>query len=370
MHIYNALDTYNTLPIKSRKTIFASSSKQYRYLKITAPSKGEIVLSYMPSTGVGTAKITLCDAKKKAIKSTSSYTSLATSSGTNFTDEQNATLALSSFGFNKTGGSSFLMFGDHNINTSFQGAELRVWSTFPTSSSSTATKCISTDTTYGGTVLPDNRIVLFGHGYLYIYKNISSVISDIKNPTLKIGRGAPDGPTNNGYYFNGGDANSVIYAGGKLYASCYNGNKIVGYSSIPTTSNALPNIVIGDTNSEAYMRLPSETGTFRLEKRRFNNAADAYIDSTGKLIVSEMNYNQVFIWNSISDAISGKTPTILGSPSTNYTMKDLNQAGPDFITIASKNSLFMPRRLAFDGKNLWIGEFKFSSRLLLFQPTN
>ena len=35
----------------------------------------------------------------------------------------------------------------------------------------------------------------------------------------------------------------------------------------------------------------------------------------------------------------------------------------------SRNQVFMPAVASFDGSYLWVGEFKFSSRLVRFSPT-
>ena len=72
---------------------------------------------------------------------------------------------------------------------------------------------------------------------------------------------------------------------------------------------------------------------------------DIYICIQGK--------NQVLGWDSIEDAISGKSPqTILG---TGKGTKD-------------SNAIKMANTIGWDGSHLWIGEFKFSTRVLGFKP--
>ncbi len=76
----------------------------------------------------------------------------------------------------------------------------------------------------------------------------------------------------------------------------------------------------------------------------------------GKLFVADTGFNRVLVWNSIDDAVTGKAPDIvLGE-------KDLADTAPEI----GKNKLFWPAGLAFDGSYLWVGEFKFSGRLLRF----
>ncbi len=71
------------------------------------------------------------------------------------------------------------------------------------------------------------------------------------------------------------------------------------------------------------------------------------------LFVADTNFNTVHIWTSIEDAKVGKTADIfLG----------VKGRTPEI----GVNKLFWPAALTFDGNYLWVGEFKFSERLLRF----
>lgn len=73
------------------------------------------------------------------------------------------------------------------------------------------------------------------------------------------------------------------------------------------------------------------------------------------LFIADTGFNRVVIWNDIADAIAGQpADTILGN-NADYSIPEI---GTD--------TLFMPSALAFDGSHLWVGEFKFSGRLLRF----
>jgi hypothetical protein len=75
------------------------------------------------------------------------------------------------------------------------------------------------------------------------------------------------------------------------------------------------------------------------------------------LAVANISFSQVLIWHDLDDAISGNDPdVILGADSLDDTSPGI---GPD--------TLFYPAALAFDGTYLWVGEFKFSERLLRFK---
>ena len=56
-------------------------------------------------------------------------------------------------------------------------------------------------------------------------------------------------------------------------------------------------------------------------------------------------------------AVAGDDPdAILGA-------KDLEDTDPD----KTKSGLFWPLRVEFDGERLWVGEYKFSGRVLSYQ---
>ncbi len=74
------------------------------------------------------------------------------------------------------------------------------------------------------------------------------------------------------------------------------------------------------------------------------------------LFVADTNFNRVLIWNRIEDALDGKNPDIL------LGAEDLNDGNAEI----GKDKLFMPHSLAFDGSFLWVGEVKFSERILRF----
>ena len=60
----------------------------------------------------------------------------------------------------------------------------------------------------------------------------------------------------------------------------------------------------------------------------------------------------------MDEALSGAAPdAVLGAES-------LRDTDPEI----GRDSVFWPNRLAYDGDYLWVGEFKFSGRLLRFSP--
>ncbi|MDZ4209875.1 MAG: DUF5667 domain-containing protein, partial [Candidatus Curtissbacteria bacterium] len=88
---------------------------------------------------------------------------------------------------------------------------------------------------------------------------------------------------------------------------------------------------------------------------KFNLPQGALI-SQGHLFVGDTGFSRVLIWKNIEDAIAGKNADVI--------------LGAEFLTDTNpeigKNKLFWPANLTFDGSFLWVGEFKFSERLLRF----
>lgn len=88
---------------------------------------------------------------------------------------------------------------------------------------------------------------------------------------------------------------------------------------------------------------------------KFNLPQGALI-SQGHLFVGDTGDSRVLIWKNIEDAIAGKNAdVILGT-------NNLDKHTPEI----GRNKLFWPGTMAFDGSFLWVGEFKFSERLLRF----
>ena len=106
------------------------------------------------------------------------------------------------------------------------------------------------------------------------------------------------------------------------------------------------------SNGSAPQRLGSGAGGVR-----FNLPEHALVQD-GVLFVADTPNNRVLAWRDIRSALAGAPPTaVLGAP-------DLNVLRP---AIAA-DRLFWPGAVAWDGTNLWVGEFKFSNRIVRFRP--
>jgi hypothetical protein len=73
----------------------------------------------------------------------------------------------------------------------------------------------------------------------------------------------------------------------------------------------------------------------------------------GGLFVGNTNNNRVHLWRSVDDAAAGRPADVV-----------LGNANPGAPPQATASGFFWPGSAAYDGTYLWIGEFKFSGRLL------
>ena len=93
------------------------------------------------------------------------------------------------------------------------------------------------------------------------------------------------------------------------------------------------------------------------------NLPQGAIVSHGHLFIGDTCFNRVLIWNKIEDALAGKdADVILGAKKLRA--KPDERRRPEI----GVDKLFWPAIPAFDGSYLWVGEFKFSERLLRFSP--
>lgn len=89
----------------------------------------------------------------------------------------------------------------------------------------------------------------------------------------------------------------------------------------------------------------------------FNLPGDALV-SHGMLFVADRSFNRVHVWHRLEDAFDGRhADTWLGG-----------HDGDDHEPGNGPDKLYMPGSLAFDGSRLWVGEQKFSTRIMRYSP--
>ena len=90
---------------------------------------------------------------------------------------------------------------------------------------------------------------------------------------------------------------------------------------------------------------------------QFNLPSECLI-ADGRLFVANRSFNRVDVWDHVEDALAGRpAEALLGAT-------DEQDRKPGI----GRNKLFMPGSLAWGGGYLWVGEFKFSTRILRFSP--
>lgn len=89
----------------------------------------------------------------------------------------------------------------------------------------------------------------------------------------------------------------------------------------------------------------------------FNLPGDALV-SHGMLFVADRSFNRVHVWHRIEDAFGGSPADAwLGA-----------RDGNDHESGNGADKLYMPGSVAFDGTRVWVGEQKFSTRILRYSP--
>jgi len=88
---------------------------------------------------------------------------------------------------------------------------------------------------------------------------------------------------------------------------------------------------------------------------RFNLPQDVFIDSD-HLFVADLSNHRVLIWSNIPSSFDEYPDIVIGQNSFTSGLP------PKF----TRDSLFFPGSVWFDGGYLWVGEYKFSHRVLRY----
>lgn len=128
----------------------------------------------------------------------------------------------------------------------------------------------------------------------------------------------------------------------------------------------------GNCKGNHFNLYTDENGKTYHIRNVFYGAIDSLITEDGKYIVCDGGEWEVIIWSSVEAAIRGDAPeSIIGRSQREYDFDAMagiyNYHERRLATF--DDALAMPYYLAYDGTNLWVGEFKFSNRLLRFNLT-
>jgi len=184
-----------------------------------------------------------------------------------------------------------LIIGDHNPKSDgvpLSHAGTFFWSSFPTTDNQPY--YFYMDEPYDpngwmrGDFTPDGKLVLFGVR-LHIWNSFPTGGSD-----------SPDVTVGESYYFEWGDGSNVKYANGRLYICLSNGNKIVGFNSLPTSSDATPDFAIG----------APDINTNTLETNYIITNPNPMSDGTSLFVPSDFD-GKLYVWKNLPDE-SGAWP--------------------------------------------------------------
>ncbi len=127
-------------------------------------------------------------------------------------------------------------------------------------------------------------------------------------------------------------------------------NRILVWKSIPTTSGQPADfqikIIDHSTGSQNWFGLP--------QYARLAGPQGAFIYNDS-LFVGDVGNNRVLVWAKFPESETDEPDIVLGQ-------KDFQSNYPS----NTKSGLFMPSFVSFDGSFLWVGEVKWSNRLLRF----
>jgi DNA-binding beta-propeller fold protein YncE len=104
--------------------------------------------------------------------------------------------------------------------------------------------------------------------------------------------------------------------------------------------------------------LRSDTQPTRLGGHGRFNLPGKCVISQGHVFVADTCFSRVHVWHRIEDALAGRpADALLGAANDQDRRPEIG-----------RNKLFWPGTVAFGGGYLWVGEFKFSTRILRFSP--
>lgn len=143
-----------------------------------------------------------------------------------------------------TSDGTHLIVGDHNPKVTAQGSVNFFWKNWPTQDDEAYSFFMSdpADPRGGwmqGAFTADGKLIMLGR-MLHIWNSFPENAQD--KPDISVGQG---GYGSTGYNFSGGDGSGLAIIGSRLYISLANGNKVVGFNSLPTKSSAKPDFAIG-----------------------------------------------------------------------------------------------------------------------------
>jgi len=146
-------------------------------------------------------------------------------------------------------------------------------------------------------------------------------------------------------------AGVAIYNNHLLVAD-YDNNRVLIWNSLPSSNDALPDVVVGQANFTTNASGCTATTLF-------TPLAVAVVN--GNLAVLDAFNNRVLLYQGIPTANNAAAVNVLGQSSLT--------SCPAAVNPPTSSSLFYPRDVLFDGTHLWVADSR-NSRVLAWNTTN
>ncbi len=146
---------------------------------------------------------------------------------------------------------------------------------------------------------------------------------------------------------------AVASDGTILVVADTNYNRVLIYTSIPTTIDASPNVILGQTSFTALQSANI------LNASSLRGPQGVWIHN-GKLYVADTGNSRVLIWNSIPTTNNQAADVVLGEP--NFTTR-YNPAA-NVSLVAAANTMFSPTSVTTDGTHLFVADAGFNRVLI------
>jgi hypothetical protein len=176
-----------------------------------------------------------------------------------------------------------------------------------------------------GEFTDDGKLIMLAD-HLFVWNSFPQNESD--EPDIVVG-------TSPGFSFRGGDGGGVTIAGGKIYVGSYNGNKIVGYKSIPQSRDAKPDLAIGSSDVEANT----------LETNFFITNPVPATDGQSLFVSSDFD-RKLYVWKALPDE-SGAHPDFV------YSLPDGpwdNALWGETLVLAGRKTVYLWSKLPRNGE--------------------
>lgn len=239
-----------------------------------------------------------------------------------------------------------LMIGDHNAKVT-NGKGNFFWKTFPTAddqlynffmatpekiAAPPGSQTIPGEIFWGGTFTDGGKFMVLAPN-LNIWDSFPQSENDA--PDLIVGSRSGTQITR-GYSFMSGDGSSIAYAGGKLYISLTNGNKIVAYNSMPTNAEQMPDFAIGSP----------DTNTNTLETNFIMSNPIPATDGKSLFVSSDFD-RKLYVWKNLPDESNAHPDIVYSLPDGAWD----NELFKNYLALAGKKTAYVWTKLPTDGEN-------------------